>query len=84
MHPLDRLLREESREQVMAEYGEASEGLAVRLGVPLEQLADETGRRLRGGLLEEDEQVMRWLRLREAAEDWRGLPDPRPACAAER
>lgn len=70
MDPLDKLLVEEDKEDIKRQVDELSLILQNRYSLAAENFKETIVSKLRGGEIDESEDIMKWLALSEALSDY--------------
>ncbi len=70
MDPLDQLLVEEDKEDIKRQVDELSLILQNRYSLAAEKFKETIVNKLRGGEIDESEDIMKWLALSEALSDY--------------
>lgn len=70
MDPLDQLLVEEDKEDIKRQVDELSLILQNRYSLAAENFKETIVSKLRGGEIDESEDIMKWLALSEALSDY--------------
>mgnify|MGYP003454165540 CR=1 FL=1 len=70
MDPLDQLLVEEDKEAIKRQVDELSLILQNRYSLAAEKFKETIVSKLRGGEIDESEDIMKWLALSEALSDY--------------
>lgn len=70
MDPLDQLLVEEDKEDIKRQVDELSLILQNRYSLAAENFKETIVNKLRGGEIDESEDIMKWLALSEALSDY--------------
>lgn len=70
MDPLDQLLVEEDKEDIKRQVEELSLVLQNRYSLAAEKFKETIVNKLRGGEIDESEDIMKWLALSEALSDY--------------
>lgn len=70
MDPLDQLLVEEDKEDIKRQVEELSLILQNRYSLAAEKFKETIVNKLRGGEIDESEDIMKWLALSEALSDY--------------
>lgn len=70
MSPLDKVLIEEDKEEIKKQVDELSLILQNRYSLAAEKFKETLVSKLRGGEIDESEDIMKWLALSEALSDY--------------